>query len=206
MEPDRALERVSPVDGVLSYPLNGTNGLDGSDEARADGGVEVDLDATSGLEFERFYGERRDRLARALAMTLGGDAHLGAEAADEAMARAYQRWDRVARFDDPGAWVYRVGLNWATSVLRRRLRPLRPPTTRDATDVDAPPEPDVLAALAELDVKQRAVVVCRYYLGLSEAETASALHIRPGTVKSRLHRALKALQPRLAHLRTEETR
>lgn len=183
----------------MSYPLGTADGAD-------DGTVEVDLDDATGPEFERFYRERRDRLARALAMTLGGDAHLGAEAADEAMARAYQRWERVARFDDPGAWVYRVGLNWATSVLRRRLRPLRPQIVRDVTDVEPPAEPDVLVALAELDVKQRAVVVCRYYLGLSEAETASALHIRPGTVKSRLHRALKTLQPRLAHLRTEEFR
>ena len=197
MEPDAALGRVSPVDGVLSYPVTA--------ETDPEGVEDVDAEVTGGLEFERFYRERRDRLARALALTLGGDGHLGAEAADEAMARAYQRWDRVAHFDDPGAWVYRVGLNWATSVLRRRLRPVRPQLTRDPSDVDAPSEPDVLAALADLDVKQRAVVVCRYYLGFTEAETATALHIRPGTVKSRLHRALKSLQPRLAHLRNEES-
>ena len=195
MEPEPALGRVSPVDGVLSYSL-----------PTSEPEVEVDLGATTGPDFEAFYREHRDRLARALAMTVGGDAHLGAEAADEAMARAYQRWDRVAHFDDPAAWVYRVGLKWATSVLRRRLRPVRVQVTRDATDVDAPAEPDVLVALSELDVKHRAVVVCRYYLGLSEAETAAALHVRPGTVKSRLHRALKSLQPRLAHLRFEEPR
>ena len=197
MEPEPGLGRVSSVDGVLSYPL-----------ATSEPEVEVDLGATTGPgeDFEAFYRAHRDRLARALAMTVGGDAHLGAEAADEAMARAYQRWDRVAHFDDPAAWVYRVGLNWATSVLRRRLRPMRVQVTRDATDVDAPAEPDVLVALSELEVKHRAVVVCRYYLGLSEAETAAALHVRPGTVKSRLHRALKSLQPRLAHLRFEEPR
>ncbi|MDQ1373248.1 MAG: hypothetical protein QOJ09_586, partial [Actinomycetota bacterium] len=44
---------------------------------------------------------------------------------------------------------------------------------------------------------------CRFYLGLSEAETATALGTRPGTVKSRLHRALQHLQTRLAHLRPE---
>ena len=193
MEPDAAVGRVSRVDGVLSYPV--TESIDA---------VEVDLDHASAGEFERFYRERRDRMARALAMTLGGDAHLGAEAADEAMARAYQRWDRVAHLDDPAAWVYRVGLNWATSVLRRRNRPERSLVSRGPSDVDAPAEPDVLVALAELDVKQRAVVVCRFYLGMSEAETAAALHVRPGTVKSRLHRALQTLQPRLAHLRSEE--
>ena len=204
MEPEPALGRVSPVDRVLSYPVVAA-AADAQAEADADDAA-VDLDATTAPEFERFYRDHRDRLARALAMTLGGDAHLGAEAADEAMARGYQRWDRVAHFDDPAAWVYRVGLNWATSVLRRRLRPIKPQVQRDVTDVDAPAEPDVLVALAELDVKQRAVVVCRYYLGYSEAETATALHIRPGTVKSRLHRALKTLETRLAHLRNEESR
>ena len=195
MEPEAALGRVPRVDGVLSYP-----------RTTAETVVESDLATAATPEFERFYREHRDRMARALAMTLGGDAHLGAEAADEAMARAYQRWDRVAHLDDPAAWVYRVGLNWATSVLRRRLRPMRAFVPHDPTDVDAPAEPTVLAALAALDVKHRAVVVARYYLGLSEAETAAALHIRPGTVKSRLHRALRSLEPRLAHLRSEESR
>jgi RNA polymerase sigma-70 factor (ECF subfamily) len=53
-------------------------------------------------------------------------------------------------------------------------------------------------------VRQRSVVVCRFYLGMSEAETAAALGTRPGTVKSRLHRALRQLQTRLAHLSPEE--
>jgi RNA polymerase sigma-70 factor (ECF subfamily) len=66
-------------------------------------------------------------------------------------------------------------------------------------------EPSVAAALADLDLPQRSVIVCRFYLGLSESETADALGIRPGTVKSRLHRALQRLQPRLAHLRFEES-
>jgi RNA polymerase sigma-70 factor (ECF subfamily) len=64
-----------------------------------------------------------------------------------------------------------------------------------------PAEPDVLVALAELDVRQRSVVVCRYLLGWSEGETAAALSTAPGTVKSRLHRANRHLSQRLAHLR-----
>ncbi|MPY92853.1 MAG: hypothetical protein GEV08_07215, partial [Acidimicrobiia bacterium] len=153
--------------------------------------------------FTEFYRLKRDRIARALALTLG-DGRLGAEAADEAMARAYQRWDRVSDFDDPGGWVYRVGLNWATSVLRRRVRAPRPPAERGPSDVGPLAEPDVLAALHELGVKQRSVIVCRFYLGLSEAETAEALGVRPGTVKSRLHRGLRHLQSRLAHLDPQE--
>lgn len=188
MEPDSAAARVQRVDGVLSYPIDIE-------------GVEF---LGQPLPFVSFYETTRDRVARALALTLG-DGDLAADAVDEAMARAYQRWATVGRYDNPGGWVYRVALNWATSVLRRRRRQPTPPTERGPMDVPTAGEPDVLAALGELDVRQRAVVVCRFYLGLSEAETADALGTRPGTVKSRLHRALHHLQTRLDHLRPEET-
>jgi DNA-directed RNA polymerase specialized sigma24 family protein len=74
--------------------------------------------------FESFYRAEVDRVYRALAVTLG-DAHLAREAADEAMARAYMHWHRVAACDSPGGWVFRVGLNWATSWWRKfgRERP-----------------------------------------------------------------------------------
>lgn len=160
---------------------------------------------TKSAGFVSFYRTDRDRIARALALTLG-DSHLAAEAVDEAMVRAYQRWDRVGTYDNPGGWVYRVARNWATSVLRRRARAPQQVAERGPSDIGPIEEPDVLAALAELDIKQRSVVVCRFYLGLNEAEIATALSIRPGTVKSRLHRALRRLEPRLSHLRSEETR
>lgn len=166
--------------------------------------AEVPDDVAAEEAFVAFYAGARDRVARALALTLA-DGALGAEAADEAMARAYQRWDRVGTFDDPAGWVYRVGLNWASSVLRRHRRAPMPPVERGSADVDPVAEPTVRAALAELEVRQRAVVVCRFYLGLSERETAAALGTRPGTVKSRLHRGLRHLQTRLDHLRPQET-
>lgn len=157
------------------------------------------------LPFGGFYRERRDRLARALALTLG-DADLASEAVDEAMARAYQRWDRIGTFTDPAGWVYRVALNWATSVRHRLRRAPTTPVERGPADVGPLSEPDIAAALLELPVHQRAAVVCRFYLGLSEAETSAALRIRPGTVKSRLHRALRTLEVRLAHLSPKENR
>lgn len=168
-------------------------------QSQADASDQVHVEHSA--SFEDFYRGARPQVARALALTLR-DTHLAVEAVDEAMTRAYARWERVAAFDNPAGWVYRVALNWATSV-RRRKRP-RLFAERGPADVRAVPEPDVLAALAELALGQRSVVVCRFYLGLSEHETASALGIRPGTVKSRLHRALRHLETRLDHLRPEE--
>jgi RNA polymerase sigma-70 factor (ECF subfamily) len=159
--------------------------------------------ALPAVGFADFYRQQRQAVGRALALTLG-DADLATEATDEAMTRAYQHWHRIGGLDNPGGWVYRVGLNWARSVLRRRRRPaigLYAPGTADLTPMV---DPDVHTALAELDVKQRAVVVCRHLFGWSVDETAAALRLRPGTVKSRLHRATQQLQRRLDHHRPED--
>ena len=148
-----------------------------------------------GRDFSTFYRESYQRLAAALAYTLG-DTDLATEAADEAMARAYQRWNVVGSYDNPGGWAYRVGLNWARSVHRRLARRL---PFRQPTEVHQPPvaDPAVERAIRALDVNHRAVVVCRLLLDWSVEDTAAALRIRPGTVKSRLHRALKTLEQTL---------
>jgi RNA polymerase sigma-70 factor (ECF subfamily) len=153
--------------------------------------------------FHDFYAGSRDRIGRALAVTLG-DADLAADSVDEAMARAYQKWSSVSRMDNPAGWVYRVGLNVARSRIRRltRRRRVNPLAT---VDVPEPTllEPAVTRALQALPIEQRSVVICRLLLGWSEAETAEALGIRPGTAKSRLHRATTTLANQLSHLRPE---
>ena len=135
-------------------------------------------------------------------MTLG-DTDLAADSVDEAMARAYQRWSSVSRMDNPAGRVYSVGLNLARSRIRRLTRRRRLAVDAPARNVPEPDviEPAILRALQALPVDHRSVVVCRLLLGWSEAETAAALDIRPGTVKSRLHRATTTLATQLSHLR-----
>jgi RNA polymerase sigma-70 factor (ECF subfamily) len=152
------------------------------------------------LPFEEFYREQRAPIGRALALTLR-DTQLASDAVDEAMARAFQRWSRVQALDSPGGWVYRVGLNWSRSLLRRALRPAPTWVTADRPlDEGIGLDPAIDRALAELSVEQRAVVVCRLLIGYSEAQTAAALGVRPGTVKSRLARATAKLQTLLSPL------
>lgn len=151
---------------------------------------------TTAASFEAFYRSEADRVRRALAVSLG-DAHVAGEAVDEAMTRALARWGQVSRLDSPAAWVYRVGLNWSISRWRR-LRREAPLHELDRT-VGAP-EPlaaDVAEALRALPIDQRAVVVCRALLECSTIETAAALGIPEGTVKSRLRRGLAALRTAL---------
>ena len=150
-------------------------------------------------EFEVFWSAHRDRLVRALALTVG-DLGLATDAIDEAMARAVQRWEKVSTLNAPAGWVYRVGLNWSRSLLRRARR--RPPAwllPGIAEPIDSA-EPTIDAALAALPLEQRSVVVCRLLLNMSEADTAEALAIPAGTVKSRLSRATDQLSHTLAHL------
>ena len=153
------------------------------------------------MPFEEFYREQRAPIGRALALTLR-DTQLASEAVDEAMARAYQRWSRVQALDNPGGWVYRVGLNWSRSILRRAHRPAPTWGTSSAAvaDVGSALDPAIDRALARLSIEQRAVVVCRLLIGYSEAQTAAALGLRPGTVKSRLARATTRLQSLLSPL------
>jgi RNA polymerase sigma factor (sigma-70 family) len=149
-------------------------------------------------DFESFYRANADRVHRALAVTLRRD-DLAAEAVSEAMARAYARWATVSRLDNPAGWVFRVGLNWATSWWRK-VRRERPPADEAAHPRLRPPDSAAMVAhdaLARLPVPQRAVITCRVLLDLSTAETAAALRISEGTVKSRLSRGLAALRHEL---------
>jgi len=136
---------------------------------------------------------------RALALTLR-DRALAAEATDEAMVRAYQRWPQVSGYANPGGWAYRVGLNWARS-WQRKLR--REVVEHDVDGHESAgvgvrlPDPEVDAAVGALAVEQRAVLVLRLYLDWSVAEVAAALDLAEGTVKSRLARALDHLRDAL---------
>lgn len=150
------------------------------------------LEVVPGPEaFDRFYRDNTDKLRQALCLAVG-DVDLGTDAADEAMTRAYERWDDVSTYANPSGWVYRVGLNWAVSRQRRhRWRDRRPVPDGPAPAV--PHDHDLTVAIAALRVEERAVVVCRYLLDWSVDDTAASLDIPTGTVKSRLARALEHL-------------
>ena len=148
--------------------------------------------------FEAFCVDNHASITRALSVSFGS-VELGAEAANEAFARAFARWGRVSQMASPAGWVYTVGLNWGRRHLSRRRREheltsqLSQPTTADLEFED----PDLVRALIALPPKIRAVVVLRKILDLSQIETSTALGIPEGTVKSRLNRGLTQLRHQL---------
>ncbi len=143
-------------------------------------------------EFDVFYGRSRDRLYRALALTLG-DADIATDAANEAMTRALERWDKVGGYENPSGWVYRVGVNWGRSLQRQSNRKPRKALGSASYEMSVP-EPALAAAVAKLPARYRTVVVARYYMQWTPAEIADALHVPGATVRSRLRRSLDRLR------------
>ncbi len=128
-----------------------------------------------------------------------GDRATAEELAQEALARAFERWDRVGTMASPEAWTYRVAFNLAKSGIRRRAAERRAHRRWRADRVIVAGEPSAAAvavrdAVAALSPKQRAVIIARFYGGLSVKETAVALGCAEGTVKAHTHQAVANLR------------
>ena len=157
--------------------------------------------------FERFSGDYTSffrtelRSLVALAAAIAG-ADRAEEIAQEALLRAHREWDRIARYDKPGAWVRRVTINLATSSRRRRLserRALQRVAARRQLDAP-PPEVDGFWALVRRLPDRQAAAVALFYLDdLSIAEIADALDCAEGTAKAHLHQARRTLAEHLLH-------
>ncbi|OIV37305.1 hypothetical protein BIV57_11685 [Mangrovactinospora gilvigrisea] len=170
----------------------------------ADGGG--DLSDREEPRFEDWVRERQDILLRsARRMT---DNHADAQdLLQTALARTFPMWDGITDKRHADAYVRRVLVNTRTSLWRsRRLQeyavatdelPERP--IEDGTEHHA--QRDLLQrAMERLSARQRHVVELRYYQDLSTPQTASALGVSTGTVKSTLHRALTLLREEIQRL------
>ena len=159
------------------------------------------MSAESDEEFREFMRGRWPAMVR-LAYGLTGDLGHAEDVAQAAFARAYASWSRVARTGDPDAYVRRIVINENNSRFRRRRVTERlvdavpePSGPRAADTADALGASEALMkALRRLGPRQRAVIVLRFWMDMSEAETAAALNCSVGTVKSQASRALAALR------------
>lgn len=143
------------------------------------------------IDFETWYRHEHPRLVTLLAATTG-DAPLAREAADEAVARAFERWGRVSRMASPAGWTYRVGLN----VVRRRARrnAFERRILRGMRHDDVPgPTGELWLIVAGLPPRQRTAVLLRHVGQLTETEIADVMGIARGTVSSTLRAAYRGL-------------
>ena len=157
------------------------------------------MDGTADAEFSDFMHGRWSQLVR-LGYGLTGDLQQAEDLAQTAFARAYASWPRVRRADNPDAYLRRVVVNANRSRFRKvRVGEVLTETVPDlvsATDgADQRHTRDALVgALMELPYGQRAAVVLRYWLDLTETETALVLGCSVGNVKSQASRGLTKLR------------
>ena len=155
------------------------------------------MDASADAEFTEFMLGCWPRLVR-LGYALTGDRGLGEDLAQTALAKAYASWSRVARAGDPEAYVRKIVVNAGRDGFRRRrvneLLTDKPPDVMPGDVASFEQRPALFAALMKLPAGQRAIVVLRYWLDLTETETASAIGCSVGNVKSQASRALAKLR------------
>ena len=138
-----------------------------------------------------------------LAYLLTSDRGAAEDIAQEAFVRTWRAWNRIRKEGSAPAYLRTSVVNLSRSSLRRRLVERRYDTAQPegTTDADQAGRLAMLEALRRLPHGQRSVIVLRYHLDLSEQQTAEALGIAPGTVKSQTHKALA----RLNELLTDNT-
>ncbi|BEL04312.1 SigE family RNA polymerase sigma factor [Actinoplanes sichuanensis] len=158
----------------------------------------------------REYVAARMTSLRRTAYLLCGDWHLADDLVSTALLKLLRHWRRVSVMEDPDSYMRRVLLR---CLLDERRRPWRreiswdrlpEPRTVD-TDAQATDRVTVVAALAQLPPRRRAVVVLRYFCDLSVEQTAAELDCTPGTVKSQTARALLTLRDTLGAVREGST-
>jgi RNA polymerase sigma-70 factor (sigma-E family) len=164
--------------------------------------------AVASPALDELYRQRRLPLVR-MAVLMVDDLPTAEDIVQDVFARVYRRHGATLHaVDDPNAYLTSAVMNAARSALRRRRvaraylppRPDPAPAAEDEAMLGAG-DREVIRALGRLTVRQRQVVVLRYWSGLSEREIAGTLRITTGTVKSTAHRALTLLRAELGDMK-----
>lgn len=150
--------------------------------------------------FDEFFRESYESTVRGLERdgTRSDDAH---DAVQEAFVRAYARWWRVGRYQEPAAWVRRVAVNVVRDQHRRRVVHDNA-LPKLVTEPSAPAGPgDGIVGLDEaldrLPPQQRRAVDLYYGAGFSTEDAANRMGISAGAFRFHLSRARRSLKPRM---------
>lgn len=134
-----------------------------------------------------------------LALGLTGNTSSAEDVAQDAFERAFRRLGQFDRRSSFGTWIHRITVNRAIDHVRAR----RPTVDIDmAADLVSPngavdPDPGLRAAVAQLPLDRRTVVVLRYWFDYAPSTIATLLDLPVGTVNSRLARALNDLREQI---------
>ena len=155
----------------------------------------------SSRAFEDFYSEEYAAVV-GLAYALSGSRSGAEDLAQEAFLAAHRNWQRIGRYDRPGAWVRRVVANLSVSAFRRRLVEAKAIARVALGSVPALPEladddAEVWRMVRTLPRRQREVIALHYVDDMSVRDIARTLDMAEGTVKRHLHDGRVALARRL---------
>lgn len=145
-----------------------------------------------GETFETFFERVEPRLRESLSATVGIEA--GREAAVDALAYAWEHWDRVRRMQNPAGYLYVVGRDRARRASRR---PRRPKLVRVDNERAPWVEPGLPAALEALPEQQRVVVMLMHCAQWTMSEVAELLQVSKSTVQTHAERGMAQLRERM---------
>ena len=156
------------------------------------------------MRFEEFAATRLPAVLR-FAGVLTADRALAEDVVQEVLIRASKRWDQISQLDRPELYVRKMIVNEYISWRRRSWRLLPLGSAAEIDDRITPDHADqhaerdaLLIEIGKLPRRQRAVLVLRYYEGLSDLEIAGILGCAPGTVRGHASRALATLRIELS--------
>jgi len=150
------------------------------------------------MTFEEFAAAQVGPLL-GMAAAMSGDPGLAEDLVQEVLLKAHRRWRRIERLDAPPAYVRRMLVNEFLSWRRKWARYIPKadvePDTRQPDHAEAHAERSaLLAEVVKLPRRQRAVLVLRYYEGMSDAQIAEVLGCAETTVRGYAFRGLAALR------------
>jgi RNA polymerase sigma-70 factor (ECF subfamily) len=151
-------------------------------------------------DFESFFAAAYSRIL-AQAIMLCGNREDAEDATQEGFVESYRAWDRLAHYDLPEAWVYRVVVQRLWKVYRKRKtgqeRVLQLPAPEQAGPEQTAEAREVLRLLAGLPPRQRITMVLFCLHGWSQQEVAAALRMTRGGVAANVSKARQTLREAL---------
>ena len=156
-------------------------------------------DITEPVSFEAYVAARGPALIR-FASRLTGSPHRAEDLVQDALAKAYPRWDSIHRKDQPDVYLRRMIVNGARSWWRPRSnRELPVEHTNDRADArdlghESAERDAMWRLIGTMPARQRAVLVLRYYEDLDDTTIAAILDCAPATVRTHAMRALTVLR------------
>jgi RNA polymerase sigma-70 factor (sigma-E family) len=157
------------------------------------------VDDAASVEFHAFFERHYSELSR-FAHLLTGEADAADDLAADALLALWYRWDRVRAADHPSAYARGVVANLARTRIRSAVRERRRISLFWSQREEKTENPDIAGvvdvqeALRRLPFRKRACVVLRHAFDLSEKDTALALGVSVGTVKSQTSKGMAELQ------------